>query len=98
MTIDAEKQRIKMSSELFDLFVAAVNLLESKDISTTALFDNVMNDEANSQDILDYIISELEDLSITKMMNEHFAFDDNMPDNHIKKVIIAGGNKTTGCI
>ena len=75
MTIDINDSKIDMTPELFNLLVATINLLETKDQSTTSLYDKAMSNEATSQDILDYIISELEDLSTLNLMNTQFELD-----------------------
>lgn len=61
-----------LSPELFDLVVAASNLLESKDVSSAGLLDKTMAEENTAQDILSAIISELEELEGKDIMNVYF--------------------------
>ena len=63
-----------LSSELFDLMAATVNLLESQDMSTTSLLDKTLLEDNSAQEILSAIISEREELEGRDILDAPMRF------------------------
>ena len=83
-----------LQGELFDLVVATVNYLESYDISTVELVYKINNNNLEAQEILDILISELEELSSKKIVNTRFEHQSWENPHFITKIpIIEGDDK-----
>jgi len=62
-----------LTPELFDLMVATVNLLTAFEVSPRSLLDKLILEDHNSQDVLSFIVGELEELEGMDIMNAPYA-------------------------
>lgn len=65
----------KLGGTLFNLSVATVQYLESYDQSTVELINTAFHSDCDSQEILECIVSELEDLCNKNIVNVRFEFN-----------------------
>ena len=74
--------------QVFELAVAAFNLLESQDQYALDIIDRLTIPEATNQYILDLVISKLEDLSAEELMEAPVEFPEGIEPLQIKCELI----------